>query len=148
MSELPHEGQRDDRPTLPLPAGAVVVEIAAGELIDKLTILEIKAARIRDPQKLSNVRTELAVIQAAYARSIDPSERLNALIDELKLVNLALWELEDEIRACDHAGEFSARFVAAARQVYVQNDRRAALKRRINELLGSRFAEEKSYGDG
>jgi len=136
------------RPTLELPKRGrpVVIEVAAGELIDKLMILEIKAARIRDHEKLRNVHAELAAIQVAYAQSIEPSPELSALADELRSVNERLWEIEDEIRGCEHAGDFGPRFVELARQVYSQNDHRAGLKRRINQLLGSHHVEEKSYG--
>jgi tetratricopeptide (TPR) repeat protein len=126
----------------------VVVEVAAGELIDKLTILEIKAARIHDQEKLRNVLNELAAVHAAYARSVEPSPQLNALSTELKAVNTQLWDTEDEIRRCEQTGEFGAQFVELARRVYTQNDQRAELKRQINQLLGSHHVEEKSYAMG
>jgi phosphopantothenoylcysteine decarboxylase len=123
----------------------ITVEIAAGELVDKLTILAIKSERITDGEKLRNVHAELDALRAAYARSVKPCEELAALTAELKKVNERLWEVEDAIRACERAGDFGPRFVALARSVYQHNDRRAAIKRRINEQLGSRLMEEKSY---
>ena len=127
------------------PRQAVPVAIAPGELIDKLTILEIKAERVGDAAKLRNVRTELEVLTQARQRWLRPSPALETLTADLKAVNAALWEIEDEIRLCERAQDFGPRFVELARSVYKQNDRRAALKRRINELLGSDLVEEKAY---
>jgi hypothetical protein len=123
----------------------VTVEIGLGELIDKITILQIKADRIQQAEKLANVHAELAQLQLVHAASVMPSEALAKLTALLKQVNEALWQIEDEIRACERAGAFGARFIALARSVYRQNDRRADLKRQINELLGSALVEEKSY---
>jgi tetratricopeptide (TPR) repeat protein len=126
-------------------ARPVTVEIAPGELIDKVTILEIKSARLTDADKLANVRRELAALVAARERAVPPSADLARLTAELKAANEALWEIEDGIRRCEHGQDFGPRFIELARSVYRTNDRRAALKRRINELLGARFLEEKSY---
>ncbi len=131
------EAPQRDRP--------IVLEIGAGELVDKLTILEVKAERIRDPEKLSHVRAELAVVQTAYAGSIRASAELDELARELKSVNERLWDVEDEIRLCERDGDFGPHFVELAREVYRRNDHRAALKRRFNQLLGSHLVEEKSY---
>lgn len=133
------------RVSAPAPARRITVEIAPGELLDKLTILDIKLERIGDAAKLANVRTELAALTAARDRAIRPSAALDELTAELKRVNEALWEIEDEIRICERQAGFGTRFVELARSVYHQNDLRAAVKRRINELLGSRLIEEKSY---
>lgn len=119
--------------------------VAPGELIDKITILEIKCARIADPAKLANVRRELALLEAARERALAPSEELTTLTRDLKAVNEKLWQIEDDIRACEAAEDFGERFVALARAVYRNNDSRTAIKRRINELLGSAILEEKSY---
>ena len=127
-------------------SGTVTIEIAPGDLIDRITILEIKAARIADPAKLRNVRAELATLRAARDASLSAAPALSRLTEELKVVNEALWEVEDAIRACEAAGDFGPRFVELARAVYRTNDRRAALKREINLALGSRLIEEKSYG--
>jgi Flp pilus assembly protein TadD len=133
-----------------LPASArrarpVLAEVAPGELVDKITILEIKSERITDAGKLRNVRLELSVLRQARARALPPSGQLDALTAELKAVNAGLWEAEDAVRACERRGDFGPLFVGLARSVYHQNDRRAALKRKINELLGSQLVEEKSY---
>jgi hypothetical protein len=121
------------------------VEIAPGELIDKITILEIKRERIQDAAKLRNVGVELEVLTKARDTAIPSSEPLNELTTELKTVNEALWQIEDDIRDCERRGDFGPRFIELARSVYRQNDRRAAIKRQINELLGSVIVEEKSY---
>ena len=123
----------------------ILIEVAPGELIDKLTILEIKQANIADPAKRRNIDHEYAVLQQALAQSVPPVPGLDALTAALKAVNQELWRIEDEIRDHERAGDFGAGFIALARAVYHTNDRRAALKRRINELLDSPILEEKSY---
>jgi len=124
---------------------SILVEIAPGELIDKITILEIKAERISDAEKRANVLVELQTLVDARAAAILPDDEIVNLADELKTVNEALWEIEDRIRDCDRNGDFGARFVELARAVYRTNDRRAEVKRAINLHLGSRLVEEKSY---
>jgi hypothetical protein len=124
---------------------APLVPVSWGELIDKLTILEIKAAQLHDGAALANVRKEhdaLAVIAGALQAE---NSELAKLTENLRAVNRTLWKTEDDIRACEAAGDFGARFVALARAVYRNNDERARLKRTINELLGSELQEEKSY---
>jgi hypothetical protein len=123
----------------------VTVGIAPGELIDKITILEIKADRIGEAEKLRNVRTELGVLCLAQDQAIVPSDDLPSLAAELRSVNEALWDIEDRIRACERAADFGPGFGELARSVYQQNDRRAAIKRQINVRLGSAIIEEKSY---
>jgi len=123
----------------------ILVPVSAGELVDKIAILRIKAARIADPAKLANVRHELAALEAVAATSVPPSDALAALEAELRAVNESLWEVEDDIRAHDARGDFGAGFVRLARAVHVTNDRRAALKRAVNDLTGSALVEEKSY---
>ncbi len=131
---------------------SVFVETSIGELVDKITILEIKSARIEDRAKLANVRQELETLTTAFApvreaATGQAATRLADLIAQLKSVNEALWVIEDDIRDCEREQDFSTKFVALARSVYHQNDKRAALKRQINQLLGSRLVEEKSYRD-
>ena len=124
---------------------AVKVEISPGELIDRITILEIKAARINDEAKRANIGVELEELTAARQAAVPASARLAALTGELKEVNEALWDIEDEIRALEAARDFGPAFIELARAVYKTNDRRSAIKRKINELLGSRLIDEKSY---
>ncbi len=125
--------------------GAVKVEVSPGELIDRITILEIKAARIAGEAKRANIGVELSELTAARQAAVPVSASLTALTGELKEVNQALWDIEDEIRALEAAGDFGPAFVELARAVYKTNDRRSDLKRKINELLGSRLIDEKSY---
>ncbi|MDA1089357.1 MAG: DUF6165 family protein [Proteobacteria bacterium] len=123
----------------------ISVDISPGELIDKITILEIKLDRIKDAEKLVNVRHEFEVLAAARDGALDPSPELDRLSAQLKQANERLWQVEDDIRDCERAKDFGDTFVKLARAVYVHNDERSHLKRRINELLGSSLIEEKSY---
>jgi hypothetical protein len=125
----------------------IFVEVAPGELIDKITILEIKLERIREEAKLVNVRLELKALVIARNSSISTNAKLDSLSAELKAANEALWEIEDNIRDSERKKDFGSDFVELARSVYVTNDKRATLKRQINELLGSSLIEEKSYSD-
>ncbi len=123
------------------------VEVSAGELVDKITILEIKAERIADPDKLANVHRELRSLTATRREALPSSEELDELTAELRRINERLWEIEDDIRDCERKSDFGERFIELAREVYRTNDRRAAAKRRINELLGSELVEEKDYAE-
>ncbi len=123
------------------------VEVSAGELVDKITILEIKAERIADPDKVANVQRELRSLVAARSAALPSSRELDELTAELRGINERLWEIEDDIRDCERKSDFGERFIELARAVYRTNDRRAAAKRGINELLGSELVEEKDYAD-
>jgi len=116
-----------------------------GELIDRMAILDIKAQRIADDAKLKNVRYELDLLSAQKQALALDEARLAPVESDLRATNLALWEIEDDIRICEKAGDFGDKFIALARSVYKQNDRRAALKKEINTLFGSAVVEEKSY---
>ncbi|QTL01794.1 hypothetical protein J5J86_13325 [Aquabacter sp. L1I39] len=117
--------------------------ISAGELIDKITILQIKAERISEGSKLANVERELAELNAL--RIHHRLDGLDVLTADLRTVNETLWEVEDELRLLEVEQRFDDRFIALARAVYQTNDRRAALKKEINLLVGSAIVEEKSY---
>ena len=121
------------------------VPVSPGEVLDKITILRIKAARITDPAKLANVRRELELLERTWRDS--PYAHHNVATDEaaLEAVNERLWDIEDRIRDKERAQAFDAEFIALARSVYVENDERAAIKKRINVALGSTIVEEKSY---
>ncbi len=123
----------------------ILVPTAPGELVDKITILEIKTERIQDVGKLKHVRLELETLAAARDQTLPPSPELAALTAELKRMNVALWDIEDQIRDCERRQDFGPEFIRLARSVYHSNDRRAAVKRQINELLGSELMEMKSY---
>jgi tetratricopeptide (TPR) repeat protein/GR25 family glycosyltransferase involved in LPS biosynthesis/ADP-heptose:LPS heptosyltransferase len=124
---------------------AVFVPVSFGELIDKITILRIKSERISDPGKLANVRRELRALDEARLHALCNAHTIGELEAELEQVNKSLWDIEDSIRDCERYADFGPRFIELARSVYKSNDRRAALKRRINELTGSALTEEKSY---
>jgi len=123
----------------------LVMPVSPGELIDKLTILEIKSERMTKKKKLFHVRAELALLEKTLADSITPAPASASLRAELKAVNSRLWEVEDEIRRCERASDFGERFIGLARSVYRENDARAALKAKINQLLNSPIAEQKEY---
>ena len=123
----------------------VSVEVSPGELIDKITILEIKLERIEGKDKLKNVKLEWETLTRARDEAIEATPELEKLTADLKESNERLWEIEDDIRDCERDKDFGDRFVELARGVYVNNDQRSRLKREINELLGSRLIEEKSY---
>ena len=127
--------------------GTVEVEISAGELVDKLTILQIKAERISDPDKLANVRIALRHFSDTRDEALSQSDELARLEESLKAFNEKLWDIEDEIRNCEAAKDFGPRFIELARSVYQTNDMRAALKKQIDELFGSTITDEKSYTD-
>ena len=123
----------------------ILIPVAPGELIDKLTILRLKAENITDPAKLRNVRHELQVLQRVADAALPDSADLQALWARLYQINKDLWQIEDDIRACEARRDFGSAFVALARAVYVTNDERAAVKKEMNVLLGSAIVEEKSY---
>jgi hypothetical protein len=123
----------------------IEVPVSAGELVDKVTILEIKSDRISDAGKLANVRRELAGLSAITDPMLKANAGLAPLKASLKSINETLWTIEDDIRDCERAKDFGAKFIELARNVYRINDRRAAVKREIDKLLGSEITEEKSY---
>ncbi len=121
------------------------VQTSPGEFLDKLTILEIKSARMADSGKLANVRRELELLRSTWAASPLAGRDVAALVAQLRQVNESLWEIEDRIRAKEATQAFDAEFIELARSVYRTNDRRAAIKRELNLALGSELIEEKSY---
>ena len=125
----------------------ILVPVSPGELIDKITILRIKSARIGDVAKLANVRRELEALERTWRAHPYARQDISAEERELQAVNERLWVIEDDIRDKERARSFDAGFVALARAVYVENDERAAIKKRINLKLGSSLVEEKSYRD-
>ncbi|WP_426702787.1 DUF6165 family protein [Rhodanobacter sp. Col0626] len=121
--------------------------VSYGELIDKITILEIKSRRIADAAKLANVRNELDLLNATWANSSESHTDISDERSRLLAVNELLWDIEDKIRLKERAQAFDAEFIELARAVYFRNDERAAFKREINLKLGSQLVEEKSYQD-
>ncbi len=123
----------------------LAVPISPGELIDKLTILEIKQARIDDPAKVKNIEHELGVLLGVWRTAGLGSPQIDELKAALKKINESLWEIEDAIRILESKADFGAEFITLARSVYQTNDQRAEIKKEINQLLGSALVEEKSY---
>jgi hypothetical protein len=123
----------------------IKVPISPGELLDKITILRIKARRMRDPGKLANVRVELEALEDIWKACAYSAVDVGADVDALLAVNERLWSIEDDIRDKERAKAFDEEFVRLARAVYIENDERAAIKRRLNLTLGSSLIEEKSY---
>jgi hypothetical protein len=123
----------------------ILVEISPGELWDKITILRLKSERITDAAKLTNVRAELAMLEAVADRAIVRSMELDTLADRLRSVNESLWNVEDEIRRCERDKDFGPTFIELARSVYRTNDERGRIKRQINDLLGAMIVDEKQY---
>ena len=128
-------------------ADVIKVPVSFGEVLDKITILEIKSERIKDEAKVRNVRLELDELSATWNEAVKDQSAIAELRKQLKAVNEELWVIEDDIRDEEAEQNFGPKFIELARAVYVTNDKRAALKKDINLALGSRFVEEKSYQD-
>ena len=126
----------------------ILVPISPGELLDKITILRIKAQRMTDRDKVANVRHELELLEHTWSESARKSGvDVSAEERALEAVNARLWDIEDDIRDKEAQRAFDAQFIELARAVYINNDERAAIKRRVNQKLGSKIVEEKSYKD-
>ena len=123
------------------------VPISPGELVDKITILEIKKEFIQDINKLNNINHEYDVLMKIYNENILKVEGVEVLKSKLKDINLTLWKIEDDIRDCERDKNFNECFVELARSVYFTNDKRSKIKLEINVLLNSSLVEEKSYKD-
>ncbi|MFZ9039731.1 MAG: DUF6165 family protein [Gammaproteobacteria bacterium] len=125
----------------------IQIPISPGELLDKITILQIKAERISDPVKVANVKTELEMLTRVWDEAVEADAEITALTAELKSINESLWEIEDDIRDEERNKRFGDRFIELARAVYVTNDERANAKKKVNLHLNSTIVEEKSYQD-
>ena len=123
----------------------ILVEVSVGELLDKISILEIKQEKIKDAESLKFITDEYNVLKAELDKNIKTDEKLKNLFNSLKEINSKLWVIEDDIRGCEATKDFGSNFIKLARAVYQNNDERARLKREINLLLGSKIIEEKSY---
>jgi len=120
-------------------------EISAGELLDKMSILEIKLDKIKDKDSLIQINKEYQMLKEAKNANIKISEKINHFYNELKKINLTLWEIEDKIRICEKNKDFGQEFVQLARNVYFTNDKRSIIKSDINKLSGSNIREIKQY---
>ncbi|CFX56235.1 conserved protein of unknown function [Candidatus Filomicrobium marinum] len=128
-------------------ANVILIPVAPGELIDKITILKIKSERISDSDKLTNVRRELEILRAEQHRHIPNLPQVMEMQTRLENVNGRIWNLEDTIRDCERNKDFGELFLETARAIYRTNDERAAIKKEINLHLGSQIVEEKSYAN-
>ena len=123
---------------------SLLAPCSIGEIFDKITILEIKEKKIKDPEKLLNVQKELSLLQDLVSNIESHNEILDVLND-LRLVNEQLWVIEDDLRELEKSQQFDSKFIQLARNVYITNDKRSALKKQINIMTGSMIVEEKSY---
>tara|TARA_Y100001001_G_C7740037_1_gene213977 strand:+ start:62 stop:463 length:402 start_codon:yes stop_codon:yes gene_type:complete len=122
-------------------------EISSGELLDKISILEIKLKKIKDKENLKEINKEYAILKQSQNLNIKLTNELKDLFDELKKVNLNLWDIEDKLRICEKNNDFGEKFIELARKVYFNNDSRAKIKSEINKLSGSNIKEIKQYSD-
>ena len=123
----------------------ILAEISAGELIDKITILEIKKTKINDGEKLKNIEKELSSLNETFKKVIPELSEIKILIDKLKSINLKLWDIENAKRLAEKNNNFDEKFVELSRSVYKNNDERAKLKLELNNILGSNIKEVKSH---
>jgi len=125
----------------------ILIPISPGELLDKITILEIKSERIASAEKKANVNNELSMLNDVWEKAVNNDDEIAILRTEMKKINETLWDIEDDIRDEERNRQFTERFIELARSVYVTNDQRADVKKRINQYLKSDIVEEKSYQD-
>ena len=123
----------------------ILVEVSAGELLDKISILEIKLEKIQDPEKLKYINNEYSVLKSQLEKNIKSNDKLNNLYQALKSINTQLWVIEDDKRQCEKDKNFGEKFVKLSRDVHFLNDDRAKIKLQINNLTGSEIKEIKEY---
>ena len=125
----------------------ILSEISEGELLDKISILEIKLDKIKDKENLKEINKEYKILKEVQSSSLEVTEKLKTLFKEIKEVNLNLWNIEDELRICEKNKDFGQSFIKLARDVYLNNDKRSKIKSEINKILGSNIKEIKQYVD-
>ena len=125
----------------------ILSEISAGELIDKISILEIKLEKIKNKANQDEINKEYNILKEVQNSSIEMTEKLKTLLKEIKEVNLNLWNIEDKLRICEKNKDFGQTFIELARGVYLNNDKRSKIKSKINEVSGSNIKEIKQYVD-
>ena len=123
----------------------ILTEISAGELLDKISILEIKLDKIKDKESLVEINKEYESLNKTKNSNLNLTEDLKNLINKLKEINMKLWTIEDEKRTCEKNKDFGKKFIDLSRNVYINNDKRAEIKSEINRLLGSNIKEVKKY---
>ena len=125
----------------------ILTEISAGELLDKISILEIKLEKVKDKSNQNEIKKEYKILKKIQNSSIKLEENINDLFKSIKKVNLNLWKVEDNLRICEKNKDFGKKFIELAREVYFNNDKRSKIKSKINELLGSNIKEVKQYAE-
>ena len=128
-------------------AKKILSEISAGELLDKISILEIKIKKVQDKESLKEINKEYTILKKVQNSNIKVTDDIKNLFEELKIINLNLWNIEDQVRSCEKNKDFGNKFVELARSVYVSNDKRSNIKFKINKLLDSNIKEIKKYTD-
>ena len=123
----------------------IIVEVSVGELLDKISILEIKQDKIKDPEKLSFINNEHSILKNQFEKNVKSDDKLEKLFQELKDINAKLWVIEDDKRDCEKNKDFGEKFIKLSREVYFLNDDRAKIKLDINDLTGSKIKEIKEY---
>ena len=126
-------------------ANKIFAEISVGELLDKISILEIKQKNLKDTEKTKIVTKELESLNNTLKNDVSITDEIKSLYNDLKAINLKLWDIEDGKRECERNKDFGEKFIKLARSVYIENDNRAKIKNKINQLSGSNISEVKSY---
>ena len=126
-------------------ANKIFAEISEGELLDKISILEIKQKNIKDEQKIKIISKELESLNYSLKKDVHITDEIKSLYEDLKKINIKLWNIEDGKRDCERNGDFGEKFIQLARSVYIENDQRAKIKNKINKISGSNISEVKSY---
>ena len=126
-------------------ANKIFAEISVGELLDKISILEIKQKNIKDEQKIKIISKELESLNYTLKKDVHITDEIKSLYEDLKKINIKLWNIEDGKRDCERNGDFGEKFIQLARSVYIENDQRAKIKNKINKISGSNISEVKSY---
>ena len=128
-------------------ANKIFAEISVGELLDKISILEIKQKNIKDEQKIKIISKELESLNYSLKNNVHINDEIKSLYKDLKKINITLWNIEDGKRDCERNGDFGEKFIQLARSVYIENDQRAKIKNKINKISGSNISEVKSYDE-
>jgi len=128
-------------------ANKIFAEISVGELLDKISILEIKQKNIKDEQKIKIISKELESLNYSLKKDVHITDEIKSLYEDLKKINIKLWNIEDGKRDCERNGNFGEKFIQLARSVYIENDQRAKIKNKINKISGSNISEVKSYDE-
>ena len=128
-------------------ANKIFAEISVGELLDKISILEIKQKNIKDEQKIKIISKELESLNYSLKKDVHITDEIKTLYEDLKKINIKLWNIEDGKRDCERNGDFGEKFIQLARSVYIENDQRAKIKDKINKISGSNISEVKSYDE-